>query len=81
MNKYEKKLKWIENYEYDNMEELKEIVELVERATPKKPTSMLEDDIHWLQCPKCGYDTMNDDLMKYNFCPSCGQSLDWSDEK
>ena len=66
MNKYEKKLKWIENYEYDSMEELKEIVELVERATPKK----VDIDL----CPICGCQYG----FQANFCNDCGQALDWS---
>ena len=52
--------------------------ELVERATPKKPNVMTVDKQEWLVCPKCGYDTMKDYINKYDFCPSCGQSIDWS---
>lgn len=54
--------------------------ELVERATPKKPSEMVEEETTWLQCPICSYDTMNDYLNKYDYCPSCGQALDWSTE-
>lgn len=51
----------------------KELIELIERDTPKKVYST---DYHY--CPNC--DTHY--LIKYqNFCDYCGQRLDWSENK
>ena len=37
---------------------------------------------HFYDCPKCG-NTVRDiiDRKYYNYCPFCGQKLDWSEEK
>ena len=47
------------------------VLELVDRATPKKP-ELLYPQVY--ECPVC-----NDSLLRSNlYCPSCGQALDWS---
>lgn len=64
-------------------EELKQcdktMQELIDRATPKK--------VEWIRaeviCPKCESDKIigqysNDE---FNFCPVCGQALDWSNHE
>ena len=62
-----------------------EISELIEKATPKKPTfteekfdSMFDDRVQVLVCPNCKR------RMRYfygvRYCPSCGQRLDWSEK-
>ena len=43
----------------------------LEKQIPKKP----KDD-GWLYCPICGRDVLLD---RFNYCPDCGQALDWSD--
>ena len=62
-------------------------IQALEKQIPKKPTyegdgyapdgTFVWDE--WL-CPCCGkrYEVDYDD---YDFCPNCGQKLDWSDEK
>ena len=50
---------------------LKNALFALEKQLPKKPIVVDED------CPSCG-EPMN---AHYNFCPICGQALDWSDKK
>ena len=62
-------------------------IQALEKQIPKKPTyegdgyapdgTFVFDE--WL-CPCCGkrYEVDYDD---YDYCPNCGQKLDWSDEK
>lgn len=52
-----------------------ELKELVERATPKKPKS--EKEIFYL-CPICK-EFVGDEFDKSNYCPMCGQAIDWSE--
>lgn len=65
----------------DNAERAKEylsvIKELVERTTPKKPTEIL------LRCPNCNHKIGFDYYMgkHVDYCPTCGQALDWSEEE
>ena len=47
------------------------IIEALEKQIPKK----LKDD-GWLYCPICGRDVLMD---RFDYCPHCGQALDWSD--
>lgn len=49
---------------------LQSIKQLVELATPKK----LYDNFF---CPNCNKIKVD---YSYNFCPGCGQALDWSDK-
>ena len=89
MNKYKEALDNILFYcghtNYDKylnpkvFEELKIIQELVDKATPQKPTKYktihhsIEDIILYkCQCGCClSY--------AYNFCPKCGQAIKWGD--
>lgn len=64
----------------------KDIKKLVDKATPKKP--FYEADGYdengeliydtWI-CPNCNhyYEVDYDD---YDYCPNCGQAIDWSDK-
>lgn len=71
---------WEEFLEY-----LKQCDLAMRKATPKKPN--YEGDGYWNGelvydtwiCPHCekAYEVDYDD---YDFCPNCGQALDWSDE-
>ena len=47
------------------------IIEALEKQIPKK----LKDD-GWLYCAICGRDVLMD---RFDYCPDCGQALDWSD--
>ncbi len=73
---------------YKNLysEDFDTLQELVDKATPKKP--FYEADGYdengeliydtWI-CPNCNhyYEVDYDD---YDYCPNCGQRLDWSDK-
>lgn len=60
-----------------NIEPLRE---LIEKATPKKPTEAdaYEENSYcaWL-CPTCGRTHINN--YPLNYCSDCGQKIDWSD--
>lgn len=61
--------------------------EALERQIPKKPTDVCTPVITWGLCPVCkGELNMlsrrpNRVFKSNNFCPDCGQALDWSDEE
>ena len=61
--------KW--EYPLDYSIVFKTAIEALEKQIPKK----LKDD-GWLYCPICGRDVLMD---KFDYCPDCGQALDWSD--
>lgn len=66
-----------------------ELQELVNKATPKKPKEQLidnycrgipgetsnEKELNYF-CSNCN-ELVGDELFKYNFCPNCGQAIDW----
>ena len=56
-------------------ENLDLLQELVDKATPKKPTKSV--------CPNCdSWDIYSEEFdNKYNFCPNCGQAIDWSENE
>ena len=71
MNKYEKALLSISTFKNTSMmcgKSLKDLRELVERATPKKLFNGIE-------CPHCNWINKT----KKNYCLDCGQALDWSE--
>ena len=51
---------------------LADLVELLEKQTPKKPVK--------LNCPRCGFDRIDNSWWVFTYCPKCGQLLDWSNE-
>ena len=82
MNKYKQAFNgWMDSlHESEHCsEDLKVLMELVEKATPKKPLEVYESFLDldlFGECPVCGEwcsSTMN-------YCPKCGQALDWSEE-
>lgn len=72
---------------YKQLGTLEEVREAVEKQRTKKPTydgdgyapdgTFVWDE--WI-CPKCGnrYEVDYDD---YDYCPKCGQHIDWSEEE
>ena len=59
------------NYPLDYSVAFETAIEALEKQIPKK----LKDD-GWLYCPICGRDVLMD---RFDYCPDCGQALDWSD--
>lgn len=57
--------------------------ELIDRATPLKPTEKLievyyrETPLHYY-CPICDY-WVGDESEQQNYCLNCGQAIDWSE--
>lgn len=52
-------------------------LEALEKQIPKKPIVNLWDE--WCECPGCnGIVTFEE--IKYDFCPDCGQAIDWSEK-
>ena len=59
-------------------------IEALEKQIPKKPT--LSGDGYWdgelvldtWECPNCDKD-YEVDYDDYDYCPNCGQKIDWSD--
>ena len=91
MNKYQEALTTIKQCIYEasketinpnELEEIKVLQELVYKATPKKPIERHYEDEgepEYIKvcCPAgCKVQVGN----YYNFCPECGQALDWSDD-
>ena len=70
----------------DTYEDCNRIIEALEKQIPKKPN--FEGDGYddsgniiydtWI-CPCCG-DRYEVDYERHNHCPTCGQTIDWSDE-
>ena len=58
-------------YPLDYAEAFEVAIETLEKQIPEKP----KDD-GWLYCPICGRDVLMD---RFDYCPDCGQALDWSD--
>lgn len=95
MNKYQETLIDINKY-YDKDEQLDLLKELVEKATPKKPIAEMIicgfDDGDFggtfeykkVICSNCKEILIDEsegvDLEGYDYCPHCGQAIDWSDE-
>ena len=88
MNKYQKALdkifdKCADTFYIDN--EIEELQELVDKATPTKPkfeATKINDET----CPNCGNvcfttETFGSNKIKIttNYCKYCGQALDWSE--
>ena len=59
------------NYPLDYSIAFEAAIEALEKQIPKK----LKDD-GWLYCPICGRDVLMD---RFDYCPDCGQALDWSE--
>ena len=52
-------------------------IKALEKQIPKKP---IEKSPWVYHCPSCDSQDIEDVFIKkFNFCPDCGQALDWSD--
>lgn len=84
MNKYEKAFNHLrEHASFDTVDEIIDIKELVEKATPKK---IIYDKGYngerLFFCPNCNKSMPKSSFFnqyRYPYCPYCGQSVDWSE--
>lgn len=54
----------------------KDVLELIKKQTPKKPTKY--DSVPHARCPVCNCSVkLFADAHEYHFCLYCGQKLDW----
>ena len=60
---------------YQGVQKYTEMLIVCKEALEKQIPKKLKDD-GWLYCPICGRDVLMD---KFDYCPDCGQALDWSD--
>lgn len=65
----------------DNQAEIQQVtIEALEKQIPKKPNKHEEDILgEYHSCPTCLNNEL-DDIFD-NYCPRCGQKLDWSKEE
>ena len=78
---YEEALKYFKNNEEGKngatkyLRCKKKAIEALEKQIPVKPK---RDVTEVAPCPVCGFSVIE---KVENFCPHCGQALDWSDQK
>ena len=67
---------------------LDELEELKKRDTPLKVVKRVYQEHNRYDCPNCDYylgyigtTITNTRILRENYCPNCGQRLDWSDEE
>ena len=75
---------WGFEYRYlSDIESTKKHFDIIEQALKRNEPMKVELVKHYVgfgyyKCPKCEKTIIEAD---YNYCPDCGQKLDWSDEK
>ena len=61
-------------------EELEVVVEALEKQIAKKPRIIrITDDTEYMKCSQCKLATGLYSDMKPDYCPNCGQKIDWSE--
>ena len=56
------------------------IIEGLERQIAKKPRiNRVSDDTEYMKCPQCRLTTVLYSDMRPDYCPNCGQKIDWRD--
>lgn len=87
MNKYQKAYERLSSriYQYADKEsvykDIETLGELVDKATPRKPRpQFLPMSYLPHRCPVC-WEKINDRKYKFNYCPNCGQKIDWSEDE
>ena len=66
----------LDNIEYN----LNKFCELIERYTPMKPAQDNSHVFRQYNCKVCNSRLDIPQLKEVNFCPKCGQRIDWSNE-
>lgn len=70
----------------DYVEEIELAIEALEKQTPKKPKRVLKIVGQFLMtykfyCPICDSDLLDMDNDCFEYCPCCGQKIDWSEQE
>lgn len=76
--------------QYRALGTVEELREAREKQVPKKPyietekAKGLREDYDCYECPNCDsflghVSDCKDEHYRYNYCPNCGQAIDWSD--
>lgn len=83
MNKYQIAYKRLSSrtYKYESTDEVYEDIEilgeLVTREKPLKPIPLFIPMVFMpYRCPICR-ETVNSKKERFNYCPNCGQKIDW----
>lgn len=69
----------------DDKTALEMAIQALEKQVPKKVIWENEKNgkvylFSWAYCPNCGSDMCDKHNEEFQFCPDCGQALDWSEE-
>ena len=62
-----------------DLEALKKAVEVLEKQIPKKPISLPDGHPFYYEVHDCPFCKESVYVAEGEFCPSCGQALDWSE--
>lgn len=66
----------------ENQTEIMEItIEALEKQIPKKVANLEKDCDTYGKCPKCKEMFWITEGDEFDYCPTCGQALDWSEEE
>ena len=65
---------------YQGQYSLSKLKELVGRATPMKRIEPHKKNGEWELSFTCNCGKSLDRLNEFNFCPNCGQAIDWGDQ-
>ena len=61
-------------------EEVRMCIETLEKQIAKKPRIIgVSDYAEYMKCPQCRLTTALYSNMRPDYCPKCGQKLDWGD--
>ena len=56
------------------------IIEALEKQIARKPRiNRVTDDAEYMKCPQCKLTTVLYSDMRPDYCPKCGQKLDWNE--
>lgn len=65
----------------EQKEALAMAIKALEKQIPKKPLYAVVSRDDAVHCPICECFVCFRGAKEYNYCPKCGQKLDWSDEE
>lgn len=84
MTQYKRIIMWLHNEFGDGNDNVKLVVDALEKQIPKKP---INEDGYYAnnRCPMCKHRIKSGEgsssRERTNWCNHCGQAIDWSDEE